>query len=187
MPLAFGLPYAEVGTRPEIKRIDTLKFPTGALIGDRANYAYLFEWHGYYAPRALYRLQKLGIRAKVSLQPFEIATAQGRRRFDYGTVMIALGQQSLPADSIHLLMQQIVREHGIDVFAVNTGLSTVGLGSSNFETVPQLRAAMLAGVGITPMDAGEVWHLLDSRFDIDIPIFGALSTWSHEPLQIHGP
>jgi len=170
MPLAFGLPYAEVSTRPEVKRIDTLKFPKGMLIGDRASYAYLFEWHSYYAPRALYRLQKLGIRAKVALQPFEIATAQGRRRFDYGTIMIALSQQSLPADSIHLLMQQIARDDGIDVFAVNTGFSTVGLGSSNFETVPSLRVAMLAGAGVTPMDAGEVWHLLDRRFDIDVSI-----------------
>jgi len=30
--------------------------------------------------------------------------------------------------------------------------------------------AMLAGAGVTPMDAGEVWHLLDRRFDIDVSI-----------------
>jgi hypothetical protein len=29
---------------------------------------------------------------------------------------------------------------------------------------------MLAGAGVTPMDAGEVWHLLDRRFDIDVSI-----------------
>lgn len=170
MPLAFGLPYAELNTRVEGKRVDSLVFPSGSVIGGKADYAYLFEWNAYYAPRALYQLQKAGLRTKVTLQPFEIQTAQGKRRFDYGTVMVALSQQRLSSDSLFELMQQIAKQNGLDIFAVNTGLSTVGLGSSNFVTVTQPRVAVLAGVGVAPLEAGEVWHLLDQRFDMDLSI-----------------
>jgi hypothetical protein len=170
MPLAFGLPYAELTAKLDGKRVEAAQFPKGEVIGGKASYAYIFEWNTYYAPRALSRLQKAGIRAKVALQPFEITTSVGQKKFDYGTVMVAVGQQRLSPDSLLALMERTARQDGLDIFSVATGLSSFGLGSSNFETVAQPRVAMLAGVGVTPMDAGEIWHLLDQRFDMELTI-----------------
>ncbi|MDW8465240.1 MAG: M14 family metallopeptidase [Chloroherpetonaceae bacterium] len=170
MPLAFGLPFAELGSRVEGKRIDTLIFPQGKVIGSKASYAYLFDWSPYYAPRALYQLQKAGLRVKVATQPFEITTQAGMRKFDYGTVMVAVSQQRLSPDSLFALMERVARSNALEIYAVSTGLSTVGLGSSSFETVSLPRLAMLTGVSITPTDAGEIWHLLDQRFNIELSL-----------------
>ena len=73
MPLAFGLPSAE---------LNAAQFKTGLLgdkiaevpkwqqeaIGGKSDYAYLFEWDELYAPRALYELQKAGVLVKVCNQ-----------------------------------------------------------------------------------------------------------------------
>ncbi len=49
--------------------------PTGS-IEDSSDYAYLFEWGGYYTPRALNTLLEKGLRAKIAKYPF---TANGTR------------------------------------------------------------------------------------------------------------
>lgn len=170
MPLAFGLPFAELNTRLDGKRVDSLAFPKGKVIGGKASYAYLFDWSPYYAPRALYQLQKAGLRVKVATQPFEISLPVGTRKFDYGTVMVALSQQRLSSDSLFALMERLAQANALDIYAVNTGLSSVGLGSSSLQTVSLPRVALLTGVGVTPMDAGEVWHLLDQRFDMELTL-----------------
>ena len=40
------------------------------------------------------------------------------------------------------------------------------MGSSNFKLVGDQKIALLVGPGITPYDAGEIWHLFDQRYDI---------------------
>ena len=66
-------------------------------------------------------------------------------------------------------MQQIAKETGIEVNAADTGITTgIDLGSSNFRPLEQPKIAVLVGDGITSYDAGEVWHLLDTRYEIPI-------------------
>ncbi len=40
------------------------------------------------------------------------------------------------------------------------------LGSSRYVSLTKPSIAMLTGTGVTPLDAGEVWHLLDQRMNI---------------------
>ena len=59
---------------------------------------------------------------------------------------------------------------GVPAYAVNTGFSLQGidLGSTNFHPLHQPKALMLVGDGVSAYEAGEVWHLLDTRVEMPI-------------------
>ena len=175
LPLAFNMPLAELKSSPQEfigALLPASKFPQGRQIGEQNPYAYLFEWKGYYAPRALYRLQKAGIQTKVATRQFRTRTAEGIRTFDYGTILIPAGIQKADTKTVHNLMQNLAREDGLDVFAINTGLSNSGmdLGSPSFAALKIPRIALIIGDSTSAYNAGEVWHLLDQRYDIDVSL-----------------
>ena len=171
IPYAFNVPYETMDEKqlddgligPEV---DQLNLPVRNLIGGKSDYAYLFEWDGYYAPRALNRLHSIGVKAKVASKPFEISTARGVRSFDYGTIMIALDNQQVSENEIYEVMRQIAVKDAITVYAVSTGLTPQGidLGSRSFENLEPVKAAIVVGEGVSSYEAGEAWHLLDQRY-----------------------
>ena len=174
LPLAFGLNYADITTRAFSRNLlgekfDPTQMPKGKVIGGKSSYAYAFEWHGYYAPRALYRLLDQELRAKVANEVFY--QAQGKR-FALGSIVVPVQNQKTDPDGIHHLMQQIADEDGIDVYALETGLDYKGvsLGSPSFSSLRKPKVALLVEGGVTAYDAGEVWHLFDQRFDIDLTL-----------------
>ncbi|HLR33666.1 MAG TPA: hypothetical protein VK074_14345, partial [Fodinibius sp.] len=171
MPYAFNLPFAELeGSVPagtEVKGLPS--FPEGEMTGGENAYAYLFEWDGYYAPRALYRLMSEGVRAKVASKPFEMnIDGEEHKTFDYGTVMVPVGPQSVEEEKIHALMEKATVQDGLRVFAVGTGLTPAGmdLGSRNFEHLELPSVAIVSGSGASSSEVGEAWHLLDQRFNM---------------------
>jgi hypothetical protein len=169
-PLAFNLEYSELGGREYGRnqlgeKVTDPKFPVGAVIGGQSAYAYAFEWHGYYAPRAANRLLSKGIRLKVATKPFKAPKAR-EDAFDYGTIMIPVANQELSEYELFLEVQKIALEDGINVYALNTGLTEgVSLGSNSFSSVRAPKVAVVVESG-SSADAGEVWHLLDTRMDM---------------------
>ncbi len=134
-------------------------------------YAYLFEWHGYYAPRAAYRLMDAGVRIKVATQPFQAVTAEGPHDFDYGTILVSAGiQDRVDAEALRELMMEVAKEDGLDVHMVSTGLTARGmdLGSPSFQIVEKPGVMVVAGDGVNMYEAGEVWHLLDQRYRMPV-------------------
>lgn len=173
LPLAFGLPYAELSAAQYNNsllgiKIDSAGFTKGAVPGGQSNYAYLFEWDEFYAPRALYELQQQGVLVKVATNPFEINVGNGTRKFDYGTISIPVNLQSLNAQSLYNAVKNVAERNGITVYSVSTGNVHSGsdLGSSKMEIVTKPTIAMLVGAGVNATDAGEIWYLLDQRFNI---------------------
>lgn len=172
MPYAYNLPFAELGSGSYSSnllgnKIEGLSaFPEGEVIGGRSDYAYLFEWDGYYAPRALNRILKEGVRAKVATQPFTSVITTGVKEFDYGTILIPVGPQKVESSKIHELAQQAAEEDGLNVYAISTGLTQGGmdLGSRNFEDLKKTKVAIVAGDGTSSYEVGEAWHLLDQRY-----------------------
>ncbi|MDR1154948.1 MAG: hypothetical protein LBL04_09550 [Bacteroidales bacterium] len=167
LPFAFNLDNAKLTVAGESllgEKFELDRYPVGQFTGNREAYAYAFEWGGYYAPRALYRLLDAGILAKVSAGKF---TGDGHE-FDRGTIVIPLGEtyQSLPKEEIDRIVDRILEEDALDVFALGSGY-TAGhhLGSANFITVKKPRIAIL-GTG----SAGEVWHLFDRRYNIPVSV-----------------
>ncbi|MBX2967436.1 MAG: zinc carboxypeptidase [Cyclobacteriaceae bacterium] len=172
LPLAFALDFDEVkvaSANLQGDKFDVSKKPMGKIIGGRSDYAYVFETYGYYAPRALYRLLSRGIRVKVANNEFHHSDG---KKFAPGSILIPLGIQEKSADLIEYIIKEIATDDGIDVYAFNTGLDYVGssLGSNSFSTLREPKIALLVGGGVTSLEAGEIWHLLDTRFHIPVSL-----------------
>ncbi|GHA72988.1 M14 family metallopeptidase [Pontibacter akesuensis] len=169
-PLAFDLEHAALSSR-NFKgnqlgaKVDSLTLPKGEVVGGKSDYAYAFEWHGYYAPRLLNQLMDHGIATKVATDKF--ATAGGEQ-FDYGTILIPVTGQPMDADRLHTLLQELAQQNALQVHAMNTGFNPSGikLGSPMMQNLVQPKVMMLIGDGVNSYDAGEAWHLLDNRFDM---------------------
>ena len=165
LPMAFNVDYQYITNTTSVgDEITELAFTEGKVEAN-SNYAYLFTWDDYYSPKALYNLLSKGIRAKVAMKPFSL---EGKS-YDYGTIMIPVENQSLNGAALFSLLKEISKESGVDIDAVSTGLTQgIDLGSSNFETLSNANVAVIVGDGITSYDAGEIWHLLDTRYNMPV-------------------
>ncbi|MDZ7692229.1 MAG: M14 family zinc carboxypeptidase [Balneolaceae bacterium] len=171
MPYAFNLPFAELDSRAYNssqlgEQVQIKNAPQGEIIGGEAEYAYIFEWDEYYAPRALYRIQDAGVRTKVAARPFTAVTPDGVHEFDYGSILVPIGPQDVDAEVIHEWAQTAAEEDGLTIYALGTGLTPSGidLGSGDFEDLEKPAIAILAGEGTSSYEVGEAWHLLDQRY-----------------------
>ena len=177
LPHAFNLPYAELSQRQFNQNLlgDRVTDPVlsgGEIVGGRSQYSYAFEWDEYYAPRTLYRLQKMGVRTKVSGAPFQTITARGVKTFNYGTILIALGTQDVDEVEIYRTLQTAAEEDGVTIYNLGRGLSASGidLGSPTMDNLTKPSVAILAGRGISNLEVGEIWHQFDQRYKIPITI-----------------
>ncbi|MBQ4822800.1 M14 family metallopeptidase [Aquimarina sp. MMG016] len=164
-PLAFNLDYSDnVSTANLGNKITDLSHRKANTV-TKSSYGYLMEWHEYYSPKALYQILKKGLRAKVGMKPFSLEN----KSYDYGTILIPIQNQRLSAEKIHTLLQKVAQQNHIDITGVSTGLTDgIDLGSSQFRTLRMPKIGLFTGSGITPYDSGEVWHLMDQRYDIPI-------------------
>ena len=179
MPYAFNLPFAELSrdfNNDMLGNAFTLEGFNleGRLVGNRAEYAYAFEWDEYYAPRALHRLLANGVRAKVASQTFKSVISNGAKDFDYGTIVVPMGVQDDP-EKTHALIRTITEEDGITVYELTTGLTPSGmdLGSNNFQNLKDPKVAIIGGPGTSSYEVGEAWHLFDQRYHMPATIVEA--------------
>ncbi|MFY0594128.1 M14 family metallopeptidase [Roseivirga sp.] len=167
-PMAFNMEYHEMSSRDYGRnqlgdKIEELEFPKGEIVGGQSNYAYAFEWHGYYAPRAAYKLLSKGVRLKVSTNKF---IGPDEKEFDRGTILIPVAGQSVSNFDLFEMMKDLTQSDALDVHALNTGLTGgVSLGSNSFSTLEKPEVALIVETG-NSSDIGEVWHLLDTRMDM---------------------
>ncbi len=164
-PLAFNLDYSDNAAMKNAgKAIDSLIKPS-APAPVRSEYAYVMEWHSYEAPKALNKILNKDLRAKVAMQQFSI----GNRKYDYGTIMIPAQNQEMNSEEIYDFLKNIAEDSGVEISAADTGLTGgVNLGSNQFRALEPQKVALLVGSGITPYDAGEIWHLFDQQYDMKI-------------------
>lgn len=178
LPLAFGLPYDRLNAS-QLSRVKgavsaylaDAPAALGRVIGGKSDYAYAFEWHGYYAPRALNRIFEAGLRAKIARKEFTGGTTD--HHFTMGTILVPLQNQALDAEEIFTLMETIAEEDGIDVHALPTGYTAgVNLGSPSIVALEAPKVLMIVGDTrggyVSGYEAGEVWHLLDYRYHMDL-------------------
>ncbi|UZR93387.1 M14 family zinc carboxypeptidase [Chondrinema litorale] len=177
LPYTFNLPYAELGKGIASSvslgdKVTDIAFKEGEVIGGTSTYAYAFDWDGYYAPRTLYKLLEKGIKAQVTTNPFSAKSGEKQHAFTYGSILIPLGIQDLSADEIYTLISKVSKEDGVDFYAINSGYASTGsdLGSRNFLKVEKPRTMLMVGDGVRSYEAGEVWHLMDERFEMPISL-----------------
>ncbi|WP_378185198.1 M14 family zinc carboxypeptidase [Aquimarina sp. W85] len=163
LPLAFNQQFIEVQKNVKLgSQVDTIKALSTA-ITNTSDYGYVMEWHDYYSPKVVFKILNKGLRAKVSMQPFSIQN----KSYDYGTIFIPCQNQNLKPTELFNFLNTLSKEHHITIDPVATGLTTgIDLGSSKFKPLQKPNIAILVGEGVNPYDAGEIWHLLDQRYDI---------------------
>jgi hypothetical protein len=166
IPLCMNVPYAESKSTISLgDEVTENQFPKGKVTGE-SSYAYVFEWNGYFAPRTAYELMSKGYRLKVARSPFKAVTKEGEKQFGYGTIqVIAKGGSEESA-----MLKTLAERDALDIYAVNTGLTSSGidLGSEQFMVLEMPKPLLLVGSGVDNTDAGEVWHLLDTRVNIPL-------------------
>lgn len=136
----------------------------------KSNYAYVMDWDDYNAPAAVYHLQKNGIVASSAAKPFAVKTGNTTKKFNYGAVMIPVSLQKKDATTLFNALKEVQSKFDVPIFAVQTGLNLGGvdMGSRFVSPMKKTKAAMLIGDGVRSYEAGEVWHLLDTRVGMPI-------------------
>lgn len=164
-PLAFNLDYNESASLSNAgPEVTDLQMPK-TIAPSNSKYAYLMEWHEYYTPKALNKILANGLRAKVAMKPFTVSG----NTYDYGTIMVPVANQKMDGSEMNQLMAKIAAESHVVIRGVETGLTTgIDLGSRLFKALEKPEVAVIVGEGITPYDAGEIWHVFDQRYDIKI-------------------
>lgn len=136
----------------------------------KASYAYILDWDDYNTPAALYYMQSKGLTVASAFKPFTINTSNGNKNFNYGSLLIPISKQKKTNSEVYKIVSEAQEKYDIPVFGTNSGYSIKGidLGSNNFRALTKPKVAMLIGEGVNSLEAGEVWHLLDTRVDMPI-------------------
>ena len=170
-PLAFNVNYSYTDNLSKSsvsklfgEEVTETKKPVGN-VDSKSEYAYLFEPHEYYAQAAVYHLIKEGIRVKTATRKFSI----NGKEFDYGTYLIPVQNQSISSEDIYNKLLEISNTYNINFESQATGITSgIDLGSDYFIIVNEPKIGLIVGDGVRSYDAGEIWHLLDTRYNIPI-------------------
>ncbi len=175
LPYAFNLSYAPVQS---VKQVETLlgnevretTFGKGHINGDQSHIGYLFTWDNYYSPKALYQIQTSGLRTYVATEPFTYQSDQEKQTYSCGTIFIPSIKQKLSEEEIFLKLKAIANQTGIEFYSVTTSRTIQGidLGSGRFPSLRKPKILLFTGNGINSTQAGEIWHLLDTRYGIPV-------------------
>lgn len=186
LPDAFGLNWAAVkGKIPAVSNgLSLVSRNPPSTLGGGPEYAYVIPAIGYEIPEVLVKLQKSGLRVRVAMEPFE----SENQRFTAGSLVIATDRQPLSAADFVLKMNEVAQS-GIPLSIIQNGLTPGGpdLGSSAFPVVRQPKVLLLTGDGVNVADAGEIWHLLDTRYRMPVTLveasrFGVLNLTKYNVL-----
>jgi hypothetical protein len=136
----------------------------------QAFYAYIVNWDDYNTPAALFYMQSKGLKVAAAFKPFTIGTSNGEINFNYGSLLIPISKQEKTSAEVYQIVLEAQEKFNVPVYGTNSGYSIKGidLGSNNFRVLKKPKVAMLIGEGISSYEAGEVWHLLDTRIHMPI-------------------
>lgn len=137
---------------------------------EKSEYAYILDWDDYNTPAALYQLQTAGLVVSSSSKPFSSQTNTGEKQFNYGALVLPVSLQKKSSEEVYQALKKVQDKFQIPIYSIITGLNLKGndLGSRSISAISKPKIAMLIGNGVSSYEAGEVWHLLDTRVGIPI-------------------
>lgn len=164
----YGFPYAGVKQELAKKETDHTVDPTisaPALI--KSNYAYLVDWRQDGAPWLLSQLLQQNILVKSSTSPFQVVNQGQALTFDYGSLLIPVNGQTISADELFALLQDLNKRGNLNITASSTGYSAKGIdfGSSAFKALRSQNTLLLTGNGLSAYEAGEVWYAFERQLE----------------------
>ncbi len=136
----------------------------------KASYAYLISGEDYLSSSLLYELQSKGLKVSVAHKPFKAETSSGSVDFGYGTLLVPVSVQDESKEEVFEIIAAAQQKFPVSIWSTATGFSLKGidLGSRNFRVAKTPKVALLVGEGVRSYEAGEVWHLLDTRVHMPI-------------------
>jgi len=174
LPFSFNIPYEP------LKKVNTNIFKgkkkkdneNKAWQAEKNPYAYLIKNDDYYIHALLNDLLSEDVIVKVATKTFEYAGKNKNVEFNYGTVMIPVGSQKDKGEQIKTILEKYDNAHNGSIYAMPTGLteSGVDLGSPSFSKLQLPKVGLIVGEGINAYEAGEVWHLLDQRYNMYVSL-----------------
>ncbi len=166
LPDAFGLQWApQHGMLPrhagaEQRQHGAATYQHGTDTAGTDTYGYMIPADAAGLPALLVQLLKKGYRVKTATQTFEIAG----QTFQPGSLFIASDRQPGDLNRLPALLESATPHY----LAVEEGSSDSGpwLGSNHFVNCSLPKVLIATGEGINPLDAGEIWHYLDTRLGL---------------------
>jgi len=136
----------------------------------KADYAYIISWTDYNTPALLYFLQKSGITAKITSKELAVKSNQKVTNFGRGSLVIPVPLQKLSKESVYKIINKAAKKWHIAVTAINSGENDTGisLGGRSLLTLQKPKALLWVGNGVSQYEAGEVWHLLDTKINMPL-------------------
>ncbi len=137
---------------------------------DKSDYAYIIDADDYNVFAALNSLQKEDLVLSAAFKPFTTKTSSGQKSFNYGALVLPVSLQKKSPEEIYQIVSKVQSKFQVPVYSVNSGYHSEGidLGSRFVKPLKKPKAAMIIGHGTRSYEAGEVWHLLDTRVGLPI-------------------
>lgn len=150
------------------EKISTWPVPAGSIRGGVSRMGYLLQWTGMQAPKALNQILEKGLLAKLLQQPCTFQDLE--QDFDRGSIFIPVNGQTLTAEEIYTFLKQVAEPCGLTIYSVGSGQKIAGLdlGSPSHAPLSHRKVLIAVGDGISAYDAGELWHLLDVRYGMEV-------------------
>jgi hypothetical protein len=175
MPMAFNLDYMALSSTilnlADVSLLDDgFKRKPGEIIGEPNSYSYAFEWSDYYAPKAAYTLMDKGYLVRLTHEPISLADGKVLKR---GSILVSVQREAEVGvgSELHADLVSLAAETGINVYGITSGYTAgVNIGSPTIDVLKKPEVAILVGTGVASGEAGEMWHLLDQRFDMPITL-----------------
>lgn len=169
--LAYGLPYAPV---TDIKLVAG-KTPVGDVTTrfvapPKSSVAYYIPWNDVNSAALLSYLFKKDVVVFSALKPFSARIDHEVIEFGYGTLVIPVNEQKIAGDELYNLLIAAGKQYSLKVYPAETGLSAGGidLGSSNIKPLVKPEVLILTGRGISSLETGEAWYLIDNYLDMAV-------------------
>lgn len=169
MQMAFNLDFMTLSSRilnlASVEPVDKkLTLREGKVIGEKGAYSYIFGWGEYYAPKAAFSLMEKGYLVRVAHEEITLPEGPKMKR---GSIVIDKGLSKASDEKFYQDLQDIAKNSGLDIYAVNTGYTKgINLGSPQIDVLKKPEIAIVIEGGVSSAEAGEAWHLLDQRFEM---------------------
>jgi len=147
--------------RAETELVKGVPAPTGKLVDPDARYGFVIDFEGELTYLILTRLFDKDLTIYAATKPF---TLEGHS-YDRGALV--LRRRGNP-QSLQKTLAELAEQIGINVYGVNTGLSTEGsrLGAGTFQLLKQPRVALVTGYPMDFTDYASLWHTIDIELGI---------------------
>ena len=138
----------------------------------KSNYSYILDWDDYNSVATLNYLQKNNLITYSAFKPFSVKVNEisGIKNFNYGSILIPVSKQKISSEKLYEIIKTAQEKFNVPIYNSESGFSIKGidLGSNNFKINKPVKVALVVGEGVNSYEAGEVWHLLDTRIGMPL-------------------